>query len=470
MPTKKEIRSYDILVVDDEQDVISVLKEYSSSLDDLKFHGCYSAQNALSWAQTNHFDIALIDYKLPRMDGLELAKTLMKNKPESYYLIMTGYADTEIMVKAIRNGIFDFFCKPVRKHEFEIAMRRVIKHLNLKDQNSFLHDLVQSDSGRGQLIGQSKSILSVKEKVKLFAQSDAPVLITGETGVGKEIVAQMIHAQGNRHKSPFMPVNCSAFAETLLESELFGHEKGAFTGAYRERKGRLELAGHGTVFLDELCEIPTQMQVKLLRVLQERLFERVGGSNSVKLKARVISATNRSVKEEVEKNFLRKDFFYRLNTHRIHISPLRERKEDVEILALFFLKKYSLINNKQVSLFCGNVIDVFFNHPWPGNVRQLENVVNTAVLHCDQDRIGMEHLPEEFLEEKACQHPQPVVAEEINSYSREHENIPSAISNLERKKINDALTENKWNKSKTAESLGLTRSQLLYRLKKYNIE
>jgi DNA-binding NtrC family response regulator len=433
----------------------------------LEFHGFCSPQEALTWAKYHPVDIAVIDYNMPKMKGLDLISKLEKNEGDSYYLLMTGHAELQIAIDAIRTGVFDFITKPFKKKEFQIAMERVRKHMGIKFQNRFLRDLLRDSYGKRKLIGKSEEIISIREKMQLFAKSEAPVLITGETGVGKEVVAQIIHEAGNGNPNSFVPVNCSAYAETLLESELFGHEKGAFTGADMLRIGRFESAKNGTILLDEIAELPPQLQVKLLRVLQERKFERVGGNNTIELQARIISTTNRNIEEEIKSSRLREDFYYRLNTLRIHIPPLRERKKDILILANHFLRKFSLVHNKKVSSLDTRTQEILTNYLWPGNVRQLENSIDYAVFSCKMEQVSEEHLPEEILQSMLSK---PSGGKEISKIIATEKTIPSIISNIERDKILASLDGNKWNKSKSASSLGISRGQLIYRLKKYGIK
>ncbi len=459
--------TFQLLVVDDEQAVVNLLEEYASTIDFLEFHGFCSPQEALTWAKYHPVDIAVIDYNMPKMKGLDLISKLEKNEGDSYYLLMTGHAELQIAIDAIRTGVFDFITKPFKKKEFQIAMERVRKHMGIKFQNRFLRDLLRDSYRKRKLIGKSEEIISIREKMQLFAKSEAPVLITGETGVGKEVVAQIIHEAGNGNPNSFVPVNCSAYAETLLESELFGHEKGAFTGADMLRIGRFESAKNGTILLDEIAELPPQLQVKLLRVLQERKFERVGGNNTIELQARIISTTNRNIEEEIKSSRLREDFYYRLNTLRIHIPPLRERKKDILILANHFLRKFSLVHNKKVSSLDTRTQEILTNYLWPGNVRQLENSIDYAVFSCKMEQVSEEHLPEEILQSMLSK---PSGGKEISKIIATEKTIPSIISNIERDKILASLDGNKWNKSKSASSLGISRGQLIYRLKKYGIK
>lgn len=459
-------RIFKLIVVDDDQTIVNFAENYSSKLDYLECHGYSSPQDALNWSKLHKFDIAIIDYHMPKMGGLELISKLTKNCPDSYCLLMTGHAELQIAIDAIRTGVFDFITKPFDYNDFRFAIERVIKHVELNAQNKFLRNLLHNSYGKKQLIGKSEAIVSIRDKIKLFGQSDAPVLITGETGVGKEIVARMIHAISKRNQNSFVPVNCSVYAQTLLESELFGHEKGAFTGAERQRIGRFELAKKGTILLDEVAEIPPQLQVKLLRVLQEKEYERVGGNNTIMLLARIISITNRNIEKEINKNRLRKDLLYRLNTLHIHVPPLRERGNDILLLTNCFLKRFSLVYNKKIPSFSDRAKDIILNYPWPGNVRQLENAIEYAVLSCDTEKIYGEHLPEDILETKSPS------TSNIKTLKREEDKqtIPAMISNLEREKIIACLDLNKGNKSRTASSLGLSRGQLIYRLKKYDIK
>lgn len=467
--------TFRVLVVDDEPSILILVKREIAKIDGLEFFGLGLPNDALKWADTHHFDIALVDYKMPQMNGLELITALKPKNKDAIFLLMTAYGDTDLAIEAIRTGVFDFIQKPFESDEFTMAMNRATEHLRLKNQNKFISGLVKRGHGKGELIGQSDAINSLRERIKLFAGSDAPVLITGETGVGKEIASRMIHTLSKRERERFTAVNCSAYAETLIESELFGHEKGAFTGADLQRVGKLEQAKGGTVLIDEVCEIPMHIQVKLLRVLQEKEFERVGGNKNIKLKARIISTTNVNVEEEIKQNRFRSDLYYRLNALRMHIPPLRERKDDIEPLAFHFLRKFSIIYDKKITSFSSGAMETIIDYSWPGNVRQLENTIDYATLQCNGNRITKEHLSiDSFADIVPIRLKQKAGFPKIASNGEDYR---SSISNLEKQKIEvsrriimEALGNNKWRKSKTAIALGLTRSQLVYRLKKYGID
>jgi len=458
---------YKLLVVDDEPYAIRLIKKYCQQLAAIDCYEASSPAEALSWAGSNSFDIALIDYKMPNINGVELARKLRELHPGSFYIIVTAYGELDKAVEAMRAGIFDFLTKPLELDEFELAMERVMKNLDLKRQNSLLKEYLKESSGKGKLLGTSSETGAIREKIERFASYDAPVLITGETGVGKEVVARMIHERCARNESSYVAVNCSAFSESLLESEMFGHEKGAFTGADNRRIGRLELAGDGTVLLDELCDIDPATQVKLLRVLQEKEFERVGGNGTIKLNARILSATNKNVQEEIKNRRFREDLYYRLNTLHIHIPPLRDRREDIVELADHFLRKFSIIHGKETLSFSERTLDTLQAYPWPGNVRQLQNSVEHMVIECGAESIEPRHLPPDIFDGA------PILKSRQNhvqqSQNRDQVKIPELIGEIERESIIAGLEKNRWNKSRTAMELGLTLAKLIYRMKKYDI-
>ncbi len=455
------------LVVDDEPNMVLLIKNLLEDAGCNNVHGFSSPKDAIKWSKTNQFHIALIDYKMKEMSGLDLTKNLQERFPDAYFVLITAYAELKTSIEALRLQIFDLLQKPLKEEDLVLVLERIIKHMELRKRNTILQSLLQEDNDEPKLLGKSKAIKMIRDKIELFANHYEPVLITGETGVGKEVVARMLHSVSQRrNNSSFVAVNCSAFPDTLLESELFGHEKGAFTGADSKRTGKLEFVGSGTILLDEVCEIPPQIQVKLLRVLQEKEFERVGGNNMIKVKARVISATNRDLEEAMEDNLLRKDFYYRLNNLLIHIPPLRERKIDIEYLGLHFLRKQSLIHNKPISRFSDSALNIMLHHAWPGNVRQLQGVIDYAVLCCDQNEIQVEHMPIDFVQSKDDDLAGDNMLQEAPDSDT---NIPGKIENFEREMIVNALQKHRWNRTKAAKTLGFSRTQMFYRLKKYNI-
>lgn len=451
--TNKPLR---LLAVDDDDIVIELLRLYSTGMGNFAYTGFTSSGEALAWVKNHPFDIAIVDYKMPNIDGLHLLKQLKQFYPDSLYIMMTSHNDVRIAIEAIRIGVNDFLQKPIDLEIFTFTMRRLIKQLDLKAENEALKGYFNAPPS---LIGVSPQMIVIKEKIKLFAPSDSPLLITGETGTGKEVVARAVHHAGKRSNFKFVPLNCGSFPETLLESELFGHEKGAFTGAQEKRIGKFEYCGKGVIFLDEIGEMPPHLETRLLRVIQEREFQRVGGNVLIKSEARIISATNKDLRKGVEEGTFRKDLFYRLNGLQIHIPPLRNRPEDIEPLTQYFVKKYSTVHKKRIKAVDHKTIDVLRQFEWPGNIRQLESVIDYAVMLCDGEELRNNHIPENIFLPM-------LVAPEIKAH-------PSDMGQIaippDKQKILAALREANGNKSKAALNLGITRAQLLYRISKLNI-
>jgi DNA-binding NtrC family response regulator len=454
------------LVVDDEPNIVELIKR---ELNDFGYDDIYcftSPKLAMQWAQKNSFNIAIVDYQMPEMNGLDLIDKLQSLAPDSYYILITGYAELQTSIKALRMHIFDMLQKPISSHDIELFLGRLKKHMELKNNNTLLQGLLKIEKDDTELLGRSNAMQEIREKVELFAKHFEPVFITGETGVGKEVVAREIHARSHRDKFKFVAINCSAYLDTLLESEMFGHEKGSFTGAEKRRMGKFEFVGKGTILLDEICEIPPHIQVKLLRVLQEKEFERVGGNDMIPIVSRLVSATNRNIEEALKNKWLREDFYYRLNKLHIHIPPLRERIEDIEYFAIHFLLNKSLMQDKIISTFTDEAMSIILSHSWPGNVRQLQSVMDYAVLCCDGDEIDVKHFPTTFLEE--MKRKIKIADTDVRS-KKLAVSVNSDIANYEREMIMDALEAHNWNRTKAAKALGYTRTQMSYRMKKYKI-
>lgn len=449
-----------IIVVDDDKYVPHLIHKFISEIHPAISLKSYSLPSeAIEWARSNPIDLAFVDYRLPEMDGLSTIKELRKYSPHAFFIVITAHTDISIAIEGIRKGIFDFLQKPINQDLISLCMERILSQISLVKENELLQALLKKQN---LLLGESPDMAAIKEKINIFGLSNSPVLITGETGVGKEMVARHLHMAGKDKNSPFVAISCASLPLSLFESELFGYEKGAFSGADKQNTGKLEFAGNGTVLLDEVGEIPLEIQVKLLRVLQEREFQRLGGNRSVKLKARIIAATNRDIQKAVNEGAFRKDFYYRLNVLHIDVPPLRQRTGDIEIIAEHFRKKSCLIYEKDVS-FGRRVIEFMKSHPWPGNIRQLQNVVENAVLSTNSKTIEMMHLPQDFIQSKFSRSShQPA----MNSVSRA--NNPK--KEFSKEEMVSSLERHSGNKSKTALELGLTRAQFLYRMKKLRIE
>jgi two-component system NtrC family response regulator len=386
-----------VLIVDDEKNYLLVL---SALLEEEGYEvlAASSGPEALEILKSSDLDLVVTDMKMPGMDGIELLEQIKARDPDLPVIVMTAYGTVDKAVEAMQKGAYSYLLKPFDNERLILFVKKAIDVFRVIKENRRLRRAVESQYRFGNLIGKSKAMQEVFETIRKVARSGASVLIEGESGTGKEMVAKAIHFNSPRRDEPFVAVNCSALAESLLESELFGHEKGAFTGAIASKKGRFELAHGGSLFLDEIGELSANLQVKLLRVLQEKTFERVGGVRSIAVDMRIIAATNKNLKAEMQAGRFREDLYYRLNVLHITIPPLRERREDIRPLVDHFIKKYAA-ERRGASPVAGVSQDVdrlFYEYSWPGNVRELENVIERAIILCPQDRITAADLPKEF--------------------------------------------------------------------------
>ncbi len=403
------------------------------------------------------FDLILMDIRMIKMSGLEALREIKAYNPAIPIIIMTAYSSVETAVEALKNGAYDYLTKPLDFDELRLAMDRAMDHTHLREENRILRETLGKRFDAGNIIGQSPAMVKVLEMVAQVASSEATVLISGESGTGKELIAGAIHFNSPRKDGPYVKINCAAITETLLESELFGHEKGAFTGAYKKKEGRFVQAQGGTLFLDEISEMSLAMQVKLLRVLQEREITRVGGEEPIKVDVRLIAATNKDLVREVEEGRFREDLYYRLNVVNINIPPLRQRKEDVPLLAKHFLSIFSEKNHKNIEGFTPQAMDRLLRYDWPGNVRQLMNAIERAVVLSRSNYLDLEDLP--------------LVPGEQLPENGGHE-IPVsdlALEEVEKATILKTLELTGGNKSEAARKLGITRKTLHTKLKKYGV-
>jgi two-component system response regulator AtoC len=438
-----------ILVVDDEAIIRDSLRDW---LNDTGYN-VFTAQNgaqALETIEREKPRIVIADLVMPGMDGIELMKRAKEISPDIEVIIITAYGSIPTAITAIREGAYDYIQKPFCPERAEILIAKLVERQRLIEENLSLHQKLEERYRFENIIAKSSRMQQVIEAIKVVANSNATVLITGETGTGKELVARAIHSQSQRHDKPFIAVSCAALPETLLESELFGHEKGAFTGAYAQKKGKFEIANHGTLFLDEIGEMSANIQVHLLRVLEEKEFTRVGGNEPIKVDVRVISATNRDMKEAVAKGQFREDLYYRLNVVNIELPPLRERREDIPLLAQHFLKKFALENKKEVTDFSPEATDFLLRYDWPGNVRELENAIERAVILAKKPVIEIDDLPQQTL----LGHP---ISLEKN------------LRQVEKNHIVNVLTQTKGNYTEAAKVLGISRMTLYNKAKAYRI-
>jgi len=444
-----------ILVVEDE-DILRI-----SIGDDLKEEGfdvslSKSPILALDLLEKEEFEVALVDYKMPEMNGIELLKKIKERQPDCTVIIMTAFGTIQTAVEAMRQGAYDYITKPFSNEELVLAIERIVEVQSLKRENIELKEQLKERHSFHKLIGKSKSMQQVYDLSSMVANSDSTVLITGETGTGKEMVADAIHYTGLRQDNPYIKVSCALFSKDILESELFGHKKGAFTGAITDKKGRFELADRGTILLDDVDDIPLELQVKLLRVLQQFEFERVGGIETIKVDVRVIAASKENLLEKIKKGEFREDFYYRLNVVPIHLPPLKERKEDIPLLIDAFVEKYSSNIPMQMP---NQVMDYLLNYGWPGNVRELENLIERLASTAPDGNITTSQLPSEIIWEEIC--PQ----EECLDGSCYDEVMKRTEINL----IKSALEMSGGNKAKAARFLKLKLSTLRSKIEKYKL-
>jgi two-component system response regulator HydG len=447
-----------LLVVDDDSGHRTMLK---TVLTDWGYgvSEAQSGERAVELARAKPFDLVLLDVRMAAMSGLDALKEIKGYNPSIPVLIMTAYSNVESAVEALKSGAYDYLVKPLDLDVLHLACERALEHSLLKSENSLLRERFGAAIDTQGMIGASPAILQALEMMVMVAPSEATVLITGESGTGKELMARAIHANSPRRDGPFVAVNCAALTETLLESELFGHERGAFTGADKRREGRFLLADKGTIFLDEIGETSAAMQAKLLRVLQERAFERVGGASTIQVDVRVLAATNRDLQAEVEAGRFRADLYYRLNVVTLRLPALRERVEDIPLLAENFLKRLALKNRKVAKGFTPAAMNCLLKHSWPGNVRELENAVERAVVLLVGDYVSERELPPHLA-------PRDKGASPAAS-------VPSlagmSLEEVERQAILKTLDACEGNKSEAARRLGITRKTLHAKLQRYDL-
>jgi two-component system NtrC family response regulator len=452
-----------VLIVDDEKNYPPIL---SAVLEEEGYETltATSGQEALDILNNSDIDLVLTDMKMPAMDGIELLENIKVKNQDVPVLLMTAHGTVDKAVEAMQKGAYTYLLKPFDNQRLIIFVNKAIASYQVIKENQRLRDAVGSRFSFGNIIGKSKAMQDIYETIIKVAPTTASVLIEGESGTGKELVAKSTHFNSPRREQPFIGVNCSAFAESLLESELFGHEKGAFTGAVAMKKGRFELADRGTLFLDEIGELSPNLQVKLLRVLQEKTLERVGGTKTISVNFRLIAATNKELKIEAETGRFRDDLYYRLNVVHIALPPLRHRQEDIRLLTDFFIKKYA---SERKALIPVTGVDIegerlFFEYNWPGNVRELENVIERAMILCPGQVIGVSDLPQHLRQNMNQSLPLEGIPENTT--------LPEILTLVEIKLIERALRRSNNVQSRAAQLLGIGKSGLNQKIKKYNLD
>ncbi|WP_456433496.1 sigma-54-dependent transcriptional regulator [Thermosulfuriphilus sp.] len=452
-----------ILVVDDSEAVLSSISETLLARG-YEVEVARDGEEAIKKIDSRLYDVVLTDLSMPRRGGMEVLKHVRESCPETMCIIITGFGTIRNAVEAIKLGAFDYLTKPVKTDEILIVIERALEYRDLKRENQALKTQLRAQYRFDRIIGKSEKMQEVFRMIERVAATDSTVLILGESGTGKELIANAIHYASDRREGPFIPVNCGAIPDELLESELFGHEKGAFTHAIRTRIGRFELAHKGTIFLDEIAEMSPRLQVKLLRVLQDRAFERVGGVKTIKVDIRIIAATNQDLDKMVKEGKFREDLYYRLNVIPIHVPPLRERKSDIPLLVQAFLEKFSAKRGRSVMSITEEAMGCLMRYHWPGNVRELENLVERLVILCPSDTITVKDLPDYILGQVET----PATSPEIE-IPDEGISLSAAVSEFERKLIIQALNKTGWVKNRAAQLLRVNRTTLIEKMKKQKL-
>jgi two-component system, NtrC family, response regulator AtoC len=440
-----------ILVVDDEKIVRDSLFHWFED-EGYSVDTAEDALDALRQFDKGKYDLILLDMKMPGMSGLELLSKIKEIDRDSIVILITAFASVPTAIQALKEGAYDYVTKPVDPDELNNLVKNAIEQKSLKDENYLLKNKIEQMIIPENLIGESEEMRKIFELIKTVAPTDTTVMIRGESGTGKELVAKAIHLNSKRKYFPIVTVNCGAIAESLLESEFFGHEKGAFTGANYKRKGKFEMANGGTVFLDEIGTISPKIQVELLRIIETKKFSRVGGNDTVKSDFRVITATNEALEELVKEGKFREDLYYRLNVFSIFIPPLRERRKDIAPLAYHFLSKFSTAMNKNVTKISDAAMNFLYGYEWKGNVRELENAIERAVVVGNGDTIELKDLP--F----------------YSKNTSDSEPELSTLSEIEKKYIEKTLIQNNWNINKCAGILGIERATLYNKITKYGLK
>lgn len=449
--------SKSILVVDDEQ-IIRESISYVLTKENYDVGEAENGKEAYEKLTETNYDLVITDLEMPEMKGTELLEKIREFSPRTTTIVITAYGSLETAISALRNGASDYILKPIEFDELLIKVNRLFEMKDLLIENQILRSELQRNTEDNKIIGKSFAIRKVFELIDSVADTDSTVLITGKSGTGKELVAKALHFTSKRKSKPFVVVNCGAISDTLIESELFGHKKGAFTGAVSDKEGFIKAANEGTLFLDEIGEMPLDLQVKLLRTIQEKEYTPVGTTKSIPLNIRFIASTNKNLSDEIKTGKFREDLFYRLNVVEIILPSLKDRKEDIPLLANHFVDKYRKEMNKSIKGISEEAMRVLINHTWNGEVRELENVIERSVIFCNDEFIGIENLPPSFSEDK-------------NEFNTSLSNsLEDSVKKYERNIIMNALHTNDFNKEKTAEYLNVGLSTLYRRFKELNIK
>ncbi|MGE0086979.1 MAG: sigma-54-dependent transcriptional regulator [Desulfococcaceae bacterium] len=456
-----------LLIVDDELSMRELL-QFMLKREGYDVSCAESGQTAVSMINSADYDLLLCDIRLGDMTGLEVLKAAKKKNRNTLVIMISAYASAETAVEAMNEGAYDYLPKPFDNNELKQAIARALEIKTLEEEKKRIDDNLKQNFHFGMIVGSSPKMLHIYEMVRQVAKTKTNILITGESGTGKELIARAIHEQSNRRDCPFVAINCGGIPETLMESELFGHKKGSFTGATNDKKGLFETAHNGTLFLDEIGEIGIPLQVKLLRAVQEKTFNRIGGNENISVDTRIISATNKTLEEEVIAGRFREDLFYRLNVIEIRVPPLRERKEDLRSLAQHFLEKYTKEMGKEITKISSYAIDLLNKYDFPGNIRELENLIERSVALTNTNILLPDSLAISVHKRKGQQDDKNKAS--LHTEVAKGVDLDEILADTERKYIEEAMNISNGNKQKTAELLGINLRSLRYRMKKLDME
>jgi two-component system, NtrC family, response regulator PilR len=452
-----------ILIVDDNPEVLKLIANILET-NEYEVETVSRGESAIKKLDSNDYDMVLTDLMMPDVDGMQVLEHVKSRSTRTMCIILTGHGTIKSSVKAIKRGAFDYITKPISPSELLIIVEKALKFKNLEEENIRLKKELKGKYHYKNIVGTSQVVKNIYDLIEKVSDTDGTVLITGASGTGKELIARSIHYNSQRSDKPLVVINCGAVPEALLESELFGHEKGAFTGAYKKRIGRFEMANGGTVFLDEIGEMSPALQIKLLRVLQEQQFERVGGTKTIHVDLRFIAATNKNLTTAINMEKFREDLYYRLNVIPIKVPSLKQRRSDIPLLIDFFLKKFQKTKDKKITGFSQPAMDALWTYDWPGNVRELENVIKRLTILCEGPVVNSDDLPENIrdVSGESRSDEEVIIGDELN--------LNEAVQDYEKRIILEALEKTNWVKSKAAKLLNINRTTLVAKIKKQNIE
>ena len=451
-----------ILLIDDDPIILEVIAEILGT-NGYEVVTAPTGESGMKELETNHYDLVLTDLVMPNGDGMDVLNHVATKLPQTMCIIFTGYGTIKNSVDAVKKGAFDYITKPIKSDELLVVMEKALRYKSLEEENIRLKKELRQKYRYNNIVGTSKALKTVYDLIEKVADTDSTLLISGASGTGKELIARAIHYNSSRSEKPLVVINCGAIPDQLLESELFGHEKGSFTGAHKTKVGRFEMANDGTIFLDEIGDMSPALQVKLLRVLQEQKFERVGGTKTIHVDVRIIAATNKNLTIAINKGKFREDLYYRLNVIPIKVPSLKQRRSDIVLLIDYFMKRFQKGKKRNITGFSPQAMDAMLGYGWPGNVRELENVIKRVTILCDDQVANFDDLPEHIQQNSRSIQP------DEEDILEEGLTLDEAVKDYEKRLILEALEKSSWVKTKAAKLLNINRTTLVEKIKKQRL-